>query len=358
MKRLSVGLVLVLIGSFVPLGITGVAGSTPTFVAVTDGAVSSLVTVKSIDPCKKPDPTYTEWVANISFAQGGNPELTYQDLSVAADGSWFGSIRVPISAVLGHAQLVATCFNASGGLLEVAYAPVDFIVTPGTFDATPTGALGSSITVRSEDGCVTPAGAGDWVAIVNFAQGSNAQLSFVDLAVAADGSWSGTIRVPPTATLGPAQLVASCFDAQHNVSFGATYTSDPFNVTPGSFDAAPGGAVGSSVTVKSIDPCFAPAGAFAWTVIVHFAQGGNNQLNFATGILATDGSWSGTFVVPATAVLGPAQVTARCFDASNAIVTVATYSPVSFTVSATVTAATRVSTAATATAPAVRVALG
>ena len=236
-------------------------------------------------------------------------------------------------------------------LLSIDIAPA---VSPPSFIAVTRGPVGSLVTVRSIDGCVAPAGASQWVAIVNFAQGANNQLGFVDLAVAANGSWSGSIRVPSSAVLGPAQLTAQCFDPTHTIQTQIPYSPVTFTVAPGSFDSgAVTAAVGSTVTVRSIDGCVAPAGASQWVAIVNFAQGTNSQLGFVDLAVAADGSWSGSIPVPTSAVPGPAQLTAQCFDASRAVSNQIIYAPVAFTVESIVSS-TPISAAATATAFAVR----
>ena len=230
MKRLAVGFVIVLIASLISIDIAPALGP-PSFIAVTDGPVGAVLTVRSIDSCGHPSQA-RQWVALVNFAQGGNPQLGYVDLTVATDGNWFGSIRVPSSAVEGPAQLTVQCFDPTHTVQNlVSYTPVTVIVTPGSFDTGPvSGVVGSMVTVRSIDGCVAPSGTSQWVAIVNFAQGANSQLGFVDLAVAADGSWSGSILVPTAATLGPAQLTASCFDPTHTSQSRIPYSPVAFTV--------------------------------------------------------------------------------------------------------------------------------
>ncbi len=332
MKRLAVGFVIALVASLLSIDIAPALGP-PLFIAITDGPVGSVVTVSSSDGCVAPAGV-TQWVANVKFAQGGNPQLDFVDLTVAPDGSWFGSIRVPSSAVLGFAQLTAQCFDPSHSVSNtVTYSPVDFIVTPGSFDTgAVSGAVGSVVTVSSSDGCVAPAGVSQWVAIVDFAQGGSGQLAFADLTVAGDGSWSGSIRIPSSAVLGPAQITAQCFDPAHSVPNQFHYSPVDFTVTAGRFIATTDGAIGSVVTVRSTDGCIAPAGASQWVAIVNFAQGANGQLAFADVTVAADGSWSGSIRIPTSAVFGPAQITAQCFDPTHTSQTQIPYSPVGVSV--------------------------
>ncbi len=209
------------------------------------------------------------------------------------------------------------------------------------------GAVGSLVSVKAVDGCPAPAGAAAWTTIVNFSQGSNAQVSFVDLSVAADGSWSGSIRVPTGATLGAAQLTATCFDPSHVSQTQVVYSPVAFTVVASSFSAnVASGAVGSLVSVRSVDGCAAPAGAAAWTTIVNFSQGSNAQVNFVDLSVAADGSWSGSIRVPTGATSGAAQLTATCFDASHVSQTQVVYSPASFNVTTVVPSVTSVSSSA------------
>jgi hypothetical protein len=100
-----------------------------------------------------------------------------------------------------------------------------------TFSATPTsGPIGTSIAVAAITKCPPPGGAGDWVAIVNVAQGADDQVSFKNFLIANDGSWSGTINLPNGLTLGAASLTASCFDAHHDVPDTVDYAAIPITV--------------------------------------------------------------------------------------------------------------------------------
>ena len=123
------------------------------------------------------------------------------------------------------------------------------------------------------------------------------------------------------------------------------------------FVSATDGAVGSVTRVQSLDDCIAAPGAVAWTALVRFVQGGT-ILGSVNAAPAGDGNWSGSIRVPTTASLGAAQLTAQCFDPSHTVATQATYTANDFTVSVVVAVTTRISTAATASAPADRLALG
>jgi len=105
------------------------------------------------------------------------------------------------------------------------------LAAPPTFSAAPTtGSVGDSIDVAAITKCPPPKGAGDWVAIVNVAQGSNDQVSYKNFLIADDGSWSGSITLPNGLTLGDASLTAACFDAQHDVPDEVDYAAIPITV--------------------------------------------------------------------------------------------------------------------------------
>jgi len=124
----------------------------------------------------------------------------------------------------------AVGFAAAAILCSFVVASPSLAATP-TFSATPTsGPIGTSIAVAAITKCPPPGGAGDWVAIVNVAQGSNNQVSFKNFLIANDGSWSGTINLPNGLTLGAASLTASCFDAQHHVPDTVDYAAIPITV--------------------------------------------------------------------------------------------------------------------------------
>jgi hypothetical protein len=118
---------------------------------------------------------------------------------------------------------------ASAGLLIVA--PAATALPDPTFSASPTtGVIGDTISVASVTACPAPEGAGDWVAIVNVAQGSDDQVSFENFLVAGDGSWSGTITLPAGLVTGDATLTAACFDATHDVDAEVDYTDIPITI--------------------------------------------------------------------------------------------------------------------------------
>jgi hypothetical protein len=99
-----------------------------------------------------------------------------------------------------------------------------------TFSVSPaSGPVGSTVTVANQSPCPTPAGAGDWIAIVKFAQGTNGEVSFKDFAVDPSGNWGGSFTIPYAAT-GAAQLTAACFDATHTIQTELDYQPDSFTV--------------------------------------------------------------------------------------------------------------------------------
>jgi len=135
-------------------------------------------------------------------------------VNLARRARW-GCVAMAISAVT---------FGIAGISPSVAAAPATFSANPTT------GQVGDPIAVASITACPAPEGAGDWVAIVNVAQGSNDQVSYKDFLIADDGSWSGTIDLPTGLTLGSATLTATCFDASHDVENEVDYTAIPITV--------------------------------------------------------------------------------------------------------------------------------
>jgi hypothetical protein len=130
--------------------------------------------------------------------------------------SW-GAIAASLSAT------VAVVLLSSGSPASAA-SPV-FTATPHSTTA------GAVETIAAVDLCPAPAGAGDWVAIVNVAQGGNSQITFKNFLIAVDGSWGGTLQLPASLVPGPAQLTASCFDAHHDVADEVDYASVDLTIT-------------------------------------------------------------------------------------------------------------------------------
>lgn len=135
---------------------------------------------------------------------------------------------------------------AASAVLFLAAGPAAAV--PPSFSATPTTvSVGDSVTVASITDCPAPQGAGDWVAIVNVAQGANPQLSFENYLIQQDGSWGGSITMPNTLALGAAQLTAKCFDAQHHVENETDYASIDLTVI-----AAPTSSSASTATTSPV----------------------------------------------------------------------------------------------------------
>lgn len=146
------------------------------------------------------------------------------------------SAAAAAGAAIAAAILVGNATNAS------AVLPI-FTATPHSNTA-----LGME-TVAAVDKCVAPVGAGDWVAIVNVAQGANPQVSYKNFLIAGDGSWGGTLTLPAGLSPGPATLTAACFDAQHHVADEVNYASIALTITtPPSSSAATTPATSSAST--------------------------------------------------------------------------------------------------------------
>ena len=71
----------------------------------------------------------------MSFAQGGDPQLSFRDLAVGPAGSWSGTFTVPLVATPGAAQITASCFDPShASQVTLDYASAPFTVV---LDTTP-----------------------------------------------------------------------------------------------------------------------------------------------------------------------------------------------------------------------------
>jgi len=128
-------------------------------------------------------------------------------------------------SVLAPATLImAIALLLNGGAPAAAASPV--------FTATPlSNTAGGLETIASVDKCPAPVGAGDWVAIVNVAQGGNPQVSFKNFLIAGDGAWGGSLTLPAGLTPGAAQLTGACFDAQHHVADEVDYAPVDLTIT-------------------------------------------------------------------------------------------------------------------------------
>jgi Bacterial Ig-like domain (group 3) len=82
------------------------------------------------------------------------------------------------------------------------------------------------------------------------------------------------------------------------------------------------------INVHSVTPCPPPAEAGDWIAIVRFGQGSNPALRRQDYVVASNGTWSGTFTIPSAAQAGSAQLTASCFDTAHTSSDVVTYSPI------------------------------
>lgn len=116
------------------------------------------------------------------------------------------------------------------------------------------GPVGTPVAVQSETSCTPPAGAGDWIANVSFAQGTDPQLGYADLPVDSDGRWHGNITVPAGAVDGEALLLATCFDASHHVPDEVRYDAQKFTVAPSAFAASTSALSFGYRTVGSTSP--------------------------------------------------------------------------------------------------------
>src|SRR5205823_86755 len=92
-----------------------------------------VISVRSVTPCQPPAGA-GDWTAIVRFGQGSNPELRYQDYTVAPDGTWSGTFTIPSAPHAGNAQLTASCFDSAHISSDrVDYAPISIVVvTPTT----------------------------------------------------------------------------------------------------------------------------------------------------------------------------------------------------------------------------------
>jgi hypothetical protein len=185
----------------------------------------------------------------------------------------------------------------------VIYAPLDFTVTTPTFAASAnTGSEGTVVSVHSLSTCVKPASAtaNGWNVIVQVAQGANSQLTYVNLAVAVDGSWSGQITIPGTAIPGPAQLTATCFDSGTSVTPRVSYAPLDFTVTAHTT---------SSIVACSPNPAVVGQSSQC-TATVSNTDVSNAAAPLGTVLFAASGS--GTFDTIACSLVAGAGATASC----------------------------------------------
>ena len=202
-----------------------------TFAATAAAAPGTSAAVHDVGPCPAPAGA-TSWTVLVHIGQGANPDISGRNFVVDGSGHWAGDLLIPYGIAPGAAQLTATCFDAShASQVQLDYQAVPFTVTVPTFTATPgSNAVGSLLAVAGGSPCPAPGGAGAWTAIVRFAQGANAAVSYLDLAVGPTGAWGGRFTVPPGAIPGPAQLTASCFDAAHTSQAQLDYAPVAFTV--------------------------------------------------------------------------------------------------------------------------------
>ena len=324
------------------VGRSGQAPSVPQVVPAADGAFDTLpdhgavadaVGIFPLTNCPAP-PNAGDWTVLVTFAQGGNSQISFQNYVVNSAGNWGGTFTIPIGVQPGAAALTAMCFDATHTTQTTfTYASLPFTVDASTFAAAAGGPPEGSLAVHDVGPCPAPSGATSWTVAVHVGQGANAVISSTNFVVNGSGHWSGAITIPYGVTPGAAQVTASCFDASHTSHVSLDYQAVPFTVTVPTFTVAPtSNARGSRITVSGDSPCPAPAGAGAWTVLIRFAQGADPALSFTDLPVGPAGAWGGSFTVPPGAVLGAAQLTASCFDAAHATATQLDYAPVPFSV--------------------------
>ena len=214
--------------TYTPLPITVDAS---TFAGPAAGPPGATVSIHDVGPCPVPAGA-SSWTAIVHIGQGANANIAGANMIVDGSGHWAGTLTIPYGLATGAASLTASCFDAAHtSQVTLDYAALPFTVTVPTFTVTPASdAAGSRVTVSGDSPCPQPAGAGGWTALVSFARGGNPQVAFRNFAVGPSGAWSGTLTVPASASLGAAQLTASCFDPSHASQVALDYAPDPFTV--------------------------------------------------------------------------------------------------------------------------------
>lgn len=96
--------------------------------------------------------------------------------------------------------------------------------------------------------------------------------------------------------------------------------------------SATSGAAGSTVTERSVTPCTLPSGVPGPAIVQVKLTRGTATLGSAQVTVASDGSWTATITVNASATSGAAQLTAFCLASAQAEGAVVDYAPIDFTV--------------------------
>jgi hypothetical protein len=152
------------------------------------------------------------------------------------------------------------------------------------------------------------------------------------------GTWSTSITVPPNATGGQLQVLASClyvtagasvdyFDYAPNIfNNNGSASSAPGNATTsnglpagnGRFTLSPAaGPAGTVISVQSYDPCVPFSGAVNPQAIVSFV-GPSGATTSTVAPVSPGGQWGpAPLTVPPGTLSGPATVTAVCTDQSG-----------------------------------------
>ena len=204
-----------------------------TFAALpTSAPVGGTIAVHDVGPCPAPAGA-SSWTVVVHVDQGATAAISSQNYVVDGAGHWGGHLVLPYGVVPGPAQLSATCFDATHiPAVTLVYAAVPITITIPTITVRPASdAPGSVITISGDSPCPAAPGASSWTALVDFAQGQNDAVSYRNYVVGPAGTWGGTFTVPAGAVAGPAQLVATCFDAAHSSVFQLSYLAAPFSVT-------------------------------------------------------------------------------------------------------------------------------
>lgn len=102
--------------------------------------------------------------------------------------------------------------------------------------------------------------------------------------------------------------------------------SETLNASPQS------GGPGTVINLSSVSPCTLPQGVTGAPFVKVTLTRGSQTLAQKDFTLATDGSWSGTITVPASATAGAASLLGYCFASPQAEGAIFAYQAVAFTV--------------------------
>ena len=261
---------------------------------------SGQLTVQSTDPC----PGYDQVVFFLA-TQGASGSFQPNNLSVAADGSWGGTLTLVEGPPPGSYEIGARCIRLTGSLNPIDYAPVPITITRGTFTASRTSMPQSGqLTVQSTDPC--PGYANVNVFFTDAPQGIFQQQHSLD----PDGSWGDTLTLVEGPPPGSYHLGARCISHPGGPN-PIDYAPVPITITRGTFTASRTSMPQSGqLTVQSTDPC----PGYDQVVFFLATQGASGSFQPNNLSVAADGSWGGTLTLVEGPPPGSYEIGARCIS--------------------------------------------